>query len=185
MQAAIMPTIIRELPLPIAHLVVESSLRSGPSVILPVHWKVKGELAVKIGELAKQAGTTTKTIRFYEDEGLLPPPARTPGGYRDYSTETVDRLRFIQRGQATGLSLREVRKVLTIRDGGNPPCAHVRNLLHERLNQVRGQIAELVALEGHLATLLDKADRGPSTQHDESSVCWILESDEASQLRVT
>lgn len=46
---------------------------------------------MRIGELAEAAGTTTKTLRFYEDQGLLPPSERTPGGYRDYTTESLDR----------------------------------------------------------------------------------------------
>lgn len=144
---------------------------------------------MKIGELAQRAGMTTKAIRFYEDEGLLPSPARTPAGYRDYSPDAVDRLRFIQRGQAAGLSLRAVRKILAIHDRGNPPCAHVRQVLYERLDQVRAQMAELVALEGHLETLLTKADRGQTTdEHDKSSVCWILEGtpeDETSRVEAT
>lgn len=54
---------------------------------------------MRIGELAKLANTSAKTIRFYEDSGLLPRPARTASGYRDYAPEIVDRLRFIHRGQ--------------------------------------------------------------------------------------
>ena len=46
---------------------------------------------MRIGELAEAAGTTTKTLRFYEDQGLLPPAERTPGGYRDYTTESLTR----------------------------------------------------------------------------------------------
>lgn len=62
---------------------------------------------MKIGELAKLTNTSTKTIRFYEDSGLLSPPARTASGYRDYGPEIVDRLRFIRRGQAAGLTLQK------------------------------------------------------------------------------
>ncbi|HTM83417.1 MAG TPA: heavy metal-responsive transcriptional regulator, partial [Mycobacterium sp.] len=110
-----------------------------------------------IGELAKRSNTSAKTIRFYEDSGLLPPPARTVSGYRDYGPEFVDRLRFIRRGQAAGLTLQKVRQILTIHDRGEVPCEHVRQVLGTRLDQVRAQIAELVALEGHLHTLLDHA----------------------------
>ena len=132
---------------------------------------------MKIGELAKLADTSAKTIRFYEDSGLLPPPARSPSGYRDYGPEIVDRLRFIHRGQAAGLTLQKVRQILAIHDRGEVPCGHVRQVLNTRLDQVRAQIAELVALEGHLQTLLDHASRGASTDHDHSAVCWILEGD--------
>jgi DNA-binding transcriptional MerR regulator len=141
-----------------------------------VHWKVK-EGRVKIGELAKLSNTSTKTIRFYEDSGLLPAPARSSSGYRDYGPEIVDRLRFIHRGQAAGLTLQKVRQILAIRDRGEAPCGHVRHVLNSRLDQVRAQIAELVALEGHLQSLVDRASRGAPTEHDHSTVCWILESD--------
>ena len=132
---------------------------------------------MQIGELAKLTNTSTKTIRFYEDSGLLAPPARSASGYRDYGSEVVDRLRFIHRGQAAGLTLQKVRQILTIHDRGEVPCGHVRQVLSSRLDQVRAQIAELVALEGHLQTLLDRASRGASTEHDDSMVCWILEGD--------
>ena len=132
---------------------------------------------MQIGELAKLTNTSTKTIRFYEDSGLLAPPARSASGYRDYGLEVVDRLRFIHRGQAAGLTLQKVRQILAIHDGGEVPCGHVRHVLNTRLDQVRAQIAELVALEGHLQALLDHASRGASTEHDHSTVCWILESE--------
>nr|VTP02565.1 Mercuric resistance operon regulatory protein [Mycobacterium riyadhense] len=132
---------------------------------------------MQIGELAKLTNTSTKTIRFYEDSGLLAPPARTASGYRDYGPETADRLRFIRRGQAAGLTLQKVRQILAIHDRGEAPCAHVRQVLNTRLDQVRAQIAELVALEGHLQSLLDHASRGAPTEHDQSTVCWILEDD--------
>lgn len=131
---------------------------------------------MQIGELAKLSNTSAKTIRFYEDSGLLPPPARTPSGYRDYGPEFVDRLRFIHRGQAAGLTLQKVRQILVIHDRGEAPCGHVQQVLGARLDQVRAQIAELVALEGHLQTLLDHASHAEPTEHDQSAVCWILES---------
>ena len=132
---------------------------------------------MQIGELAKLTNTSTKTIRFYEDSGLLPPPARSASGYRDYGPEIVDRLSFIHRGQAAGLTLQKVRQILAIHDRGEQPCGHVRQVLNTRLDQVRTQIAELVALEGHLQTLLDRASGSAPTEHDRSAVCWILESD--------
>jgi DNA-binding transcriptional MerR regulator len=132
---------------------------------------------MQIGELAKLSNTSTKTIRFYEDSGLLPPPARSASGHRDYGPEIVHRLRFIHRGQAAGLTLPKVRQILAIYDRGEAPCGHVRQVLNTRLDQVRAQIAELFALEGHLQNLLDRASRGAPTEHDHSTMCWILESD--------
>ncbi|MEU0722533.1 heavy metal-responsive transcriptional regulator [Streptomyces lavendulocolor] len=134
---------------------------------------------MKIGEVAELTGTSTKTIRFYEDSGLVPPPARTPSGHRVYGPETADRLRFIRRCQAAGMSLQEVRQVLTVHDRGESPCGHVGRVLSERLDLVRAQIAELVTLETHLETLLSHAAQGQPTDHDNASVCWILETEPA------
>lgn len=132
---------------------------------------------MKIGELAAASGTTAKTIRFYEQSGVLPEPTRMPSGYRDYGPEFVDRLSFVRRAQAAGLSLREIRQILAVHDRGEAPCGHVRGVLADRLDQVRAQIAELVTLEEHLNSLLVHAQHSPPTDHDTSSVCWILETD--------
>ncbi|MFF3875211.1 MerR family transcriptional regulator [Streptomyces sp. NPDC001978] len=80
---------------------------------------------MKIGEVAELTGTSTKTIRFFEDSGLVPPPARTPRSHRVYRPETADRLRFIRRCQAAGMTLQEVRQILTVHDQGESPCGHV------------------------------------------------------------
>ena len=98
---------------------------------------------MRIGQLAQAAGTTAKTLRFYEDQGLLLPAARTGSGYREYGTETLARLDFIHRGQAAGLTLAQIRQILQIRDTGTAPCEHVRELLDTRLAEVDEQIAEL------------------------------------------
>lgn len=132
---------------------------------------------MKIGDVAERTGTTAKTIRFYEEAGLLPRPARTPAGYREYHPEIANRLRFIRRGQAAGLTLQQIRQVLTIHDHGDAVCAHVRDVLHSRLDGVRSQIAELAALEGHLETLLRRAEQEPPSDHDQSAVCWILDNE--------
>lgn len=136
---------------------------------------------MKIGDLAAASGTTAKTIRFYEQAGVLPEPTRTASGYRDYGAEFVDRLAFIRRAQAAGLSLRQVRQILAIHDSGEAPCGHVRGVLTERLDDVRAQIAELLTLETHLETLLAHARHGEPTEHDHSGVCWILETEPATR----
>lgn len=132
---------------------------------------------MKIGELATASGTSAKTIRFYEQVGLMPEPDRRPSGYRDYGPQFIDRLQFIRRAQAAGLTLRQVAQILAIHDHGDLPCSHVQKVLHDRLDQVRAQIAELVTLESHLEVLLAHADQGEPTEHDNASVCWILETE--------
>ena len=133
---------------------------------------------MQIGELARRSGATTKTIRFYEQAGVLPEPARMPSGYRDYGVEFVERLDFVRRAQAAGLSLKQVGQILAIRDRGDAPCGHVEQVLQDRLDQVHAHIAELVTLEAHLTSLLDKAKSGSPTPHDDAGVCWILQSED-------
>ncbi len=108
---------------------------------------------MRIGELAAATGTTTKTLRFYEDAGLLQPASRTSSGYRDYEQHAIARLDFIRRGQTAGLTLAQIRQVLQIRDAGQPPCEHVRDLLGRRLADLDAQIAELLALRETIAPL--------------------------------
>lgn len=96
-----------------------------------------------IGELASRAGTSAKTLRFYEDEGLLPQPARTRSGYRDYPANALERVAFIRDAQVAGFSLRQIGQILEIRDSGDAPCAHVGQLIDQRLRQVEQRIVEL------------------------------------------
>lgn len=112
---------------------------------------------MRIGELAAAAGTSTKTLRFYEAQGLLPAPDRTSAGYRDYSPEALTRLDFIHRGQAAGLTLAQIQQVLEIRDGGHAPCAHVRDLLDQRLVDMEHQLRSLAALRETVTELREAA----------------------------
>lgn len=129
---------------------------------------------MRIGELAESAGTTTKTLRFYEESGLLPPAERTPAGYRDYGLEAVDRVDFIHRGQAAGLTLAQIRQILGIRDAGQPPCEHVRDLLGDRLADLDVQLERLLALRGTIAELREQAERlAPETCTD-TQICRYL-----------
>jgi DNA-binding transcriptional MerR regulator len=132
---------------------------------------------MKIGELANCTGTTAKTIRFYEQSGLLPVPARTEAGYRDYGPEVADRLGFVRRAQSAGLSLREIRQVLDIADHGDAPCEHVVTVLQDRLDQVRAALTELASVQTHLVSLLEHARTAEPVP--EAGVCWILESEHA------
>jgi len=129
---------------------------------------------MRIGQLAYTVGTTAKTLRFYEDQGLLPPAERTPAGYRDYTPETVARLDFIHRGQSAGLTLAQIRQILDIRDHGQAPCGHVRDLLDARLTDIDQQLAHLAALRDTIAALCDQADRPEPDTCRPDQVCRYL-----------
>lgn len=112
---------------------------------------------MRIGEAAGRAGVPAKTMRFWEDEGLLPEPARTTAGYRDYDLAIIERLTFIRQAQAAGLTLEHIRQILAIRDGGQPPCVHVTSLIARRLAEVEARLAELVRTRDQLALLAERA----------------------------
>jgi DNA-binding transcriptional MerR regulator len=124
-----------------------------------------------IGEVAEACGTTAKTLRFYQQEGLLPAPERTQGGYRNYTPETLQRLDFIRRSRTAGLTLAQIREVLDVRDAGSAPCLHVQQLLASRLNDLDRQIAELQALRDTVAELSDAAATLDPAHCEPAGVC--------------
>lgn len=129
---------------------------------------------MRIGELAEAADTTAKTLRFYEEQGLLPPAERTSAGYRDYTPESIARIDFIHRGQAAGLTLAQIRQILDIRDHGQAPCGHVRELLDARLADIEQQIADLATLRDNIAALRDDAARPEPETCSPGRVCRYL-----------
>lgn len=129
---------------------------------------------MQIGELAAASGTTTKTLRFYENAGLLPPPQPTPSGYRDYSPDTLARLDFIRRGRAGGLTLAQIREILDIRDTGTAPCRHVQQLLTTRVAELDQQIADLMSLRDTVASLENAAATVEPASCDPATVCQYL-----------
>lgn len=112
---------------------------------------------MRIGEVAEQAGVTAKALRFYEREGLVPEPARTESGYRDYTPHAIDRVRFIKDAQASGFTLAQVAEILAIRDGGEAPCGHVAALVDERLTEVEQRLRELRAVRSELRAIAGRA----------------------------
>ncbi|MEV4890845.1 heavy metal-responsive transcriptional regulator [Nonomuraea sp. NPDC055795] len=131
---------------------------------------------MRIGTLAAKAGVSTKTIRFYEQAGLLPDPPRTSGGYRDYPAAAIDRLAFIRDAQTAGLSLAQIREVLDIRDAGQAPCEHVGELIEAHLAQVNERIGELISARSTLHALRRRAQETDPAGCAPDRVCTILAS---------
>ncbi len=129
---------------------------------------------MRIGELAAATKTTTKTLRFYEQRGLLQPATRTPAGYRDYEQNAIARLDFIRRGQAAGLTLTQISQVLHIRDSGQSPCEHVQDLLATRLADLDNQITQLLDLRESLAALHQAAAESDPNTCPPNQVCRYL-----------
>jgi MerR family transcriptional regulator, Zn(II)-responsive regulator of zntA len=130
---------------------------------------------VRIGELAAELGLNPKTIRYYEEIGLLPEPQRTPAGYRLYNEADRERLLFIGKAKAIGLTLQEIGETLTLRRLGEQPCEHVRYLLDQKLAAVDAQLQALTEFRQELVTLREEAATG---QAAEAGVCGIIEQHE-------
>lgn len=130
---------------------------------------------MRIGEVAETTGTSAKTLRFYEAQGLLPEPDRTSSSYRDYSPDVIARVDFIHRGKAAGLTLAQIRDILHIRDQGEAPCEHVLELLARRVGELDTQIRELRTLRRSILDLRERAARlEPTACGDDDRVCHYL-----------
>jgi DNA-binding transcriptional MerR regulator len=129
---------------------------------------------MRIGELAEQAGISTKAIRYYEQIGILTPPARTASGYRSYDQATLGRLSFVRAAQAVGLTLDEIRQVIAFRDDGQAPCAHVTDLLRRHAADLDARIRELQKLRGELRQLARRAATLDPAHCPPEQVCHII-----------
>lgn len=111
-----------------------------------------------IGEVAKKTGLNPKTIRYYEEIGLLQPPKRGPNGYRLFGSVERRQLDFIIKARKFGLSLGEIKDLLNL--AGDSTCLTVRartaSLVREKIKEVDQKISELIAFRD---TLRDAADR--------------------------
>lgn len=111
-----------------------------------------------IGQVAKQAGVGVDTIRFYEKQGLLGKPSRTPGGYRQYDLATVRVLQFILRAKHLGFTLREVKQLLRLHSGARSTRADFRDLARGKLADIQTRIADLERMRDALLPLVARCD---------------------------
>jgi MerR family mercuric resistance operon transcriptional regulator len=98
---------------------------------------------MKIGEAATASGCHPETIRYYERVGVLPRTVRTDNGYRDYSAEDVDKLRFVTRGRELGFSLDDIRSLLRLAANSRMSCCEADRVARRHLADVRVRMAEL------------------------------------------
>lgn len=108
---------------------------------------------MRIGELATQAGVEVQTIRYYEREGLLEAPSRTPSGYRTYGPRHLERLNFVRHCRSLDMSLAEIRRLVELCGDRSVSCEQVDGLVRAHLGRVRAKRAALEALEAQLTTL--------------------------------
>ncbi len=115
-------------------------------------------MSFRIGDLAKQAGVKVVTIRFYEQAGLLPVCERTPGNYRVYAQEHLQRLNFVRRCRELGFSLEQIRELLLLSASQQPTCADVCNVAADHLKEVESKITDLKRLASELRRIGSSCD---------------------------
>ena len=142
----------------------------------------KAGAALSVSELAAEFGVDPRTVRYYDQIGLLTASARTMAGYRQYGPAERDRLRFILKAKVLGLALNEIRDILTIRDSGMTPCGHVVGLLEAKLRQLDRHIQTLSDFREELVAVQREAAQEPLHS---GCVCGLLEHHEARHDPVT
>ena len=123
---------------------------------------------MKIGEASRRSGCHIETIRYYERVDLLPAPARSGNGYREYTDDHVRRLRFVTRGRELGFSLEEIRGLLQLAEDPALSCAEVDQLARTHLAGIHLKIDELGAMAEELQRTINGC-RGGKREH-----CAIL-----------
>lgn len=115
-----------------------------------------------IGQLANRAGVGIETVRFYERQGLLPKPPRTPAGYRQYSSDDIGRLAFIGRAKALGFALKEIAELLALDASREATCEDVKRRAQGKLTDVEAQLHHLTHARNTLKGLIAACAGGPA-----------------------
>lgn len=123
-----------------------------------------------IGEAAERTGVKAATIRYYEQIGLVAPPARTEGKQRRYAQDELNRLHFIRHARALGFEVDAVRDLLALSADPERPCADADGIARERLAEVDRRIAQLGALRAELVRMVEGCG------HGRVSDCRVIES---------
>jgi DNA-binding transcriptional MerR regulator len=121
--------------------------------------EIANDRRLKIGELARQTALSIKTIRYYEQRGLLEQPLRTEGGYRLYGPEEIARLRFVQRAKLLGLTLEEIKELveLAVRCNEGELVPRLEEVLEAKLEKTERKLAELTAFRQNLLYYRERA----------------------------
>jgi len=110
------------------------------------------------GELARRAGVSTDTLRYYERKGVIARPPRSTNGYRRYPEQALGRVQLIRRAMGLGLTLDDLAGVLRERDRGGIPCGRVRALAAAKLEEVEGRLREMATQRDDLRAALQSWD---------------------------
>jgi len=137
-----------------------------------------------IGNLSRQTGVSVRTIRYYEQEGLLAASSRRSSGYRIYTERDVEKMRFIQQAKRFGLTLGEIRSIMRCsRQGLQPCCDLVRRLFNRKIAELEGKITELTQTRDRLKERLRRWVGPREAGRRVYAVCPQIESPKPTQTR--
>lgn len=128
---------------------------------------------MQVGEVARSLGLNPQTIYFYERIGLISPPQRSEAGYRLFAASDVERLTFIARAKALGLSLEEIKEILQLQSGHSLPCQSILARLRQKVEQIEATISQLQALKSELLPLVCLCENN-LRQHGPQSECIVF-----------
>lgn len=130
---------------------------------------------MKVKDMARAAGVTPDTVRFYTREKLLAPSRNPANNYQQFSSEDLRRLRFARKARQLGFSLPEIRDILNQADDKHSPCPMVRSVFEKRLIDVERQIDELQQLHQRMQKALDAWQGMPDGTPDGHTICRLIE----------
>ena len=130
---------------------------------------------MQINELEKMTGVSAKTIRYYEEIALLPPPNRKPNGYRDYSESDIERLKLVSGARRLDFSLAEIKEILDLRDRDIAPCGVLLELVDRKANEINQRITVLKEMQDDLINLYSLGVTYPTDDVEgKNCVCHLV-----------
>ncbi|MDX1756948.1 MAG: MerR family DNA-binding protein [Marinobacter sp.] len=130
---------------------------------------------MKVNELAKAAGTSADTVRYYAREGLLNPARDPVNNYQQFTADDLRRLKFARKARQLGFSLPEIKTILDQADDHHSPCPMVRDVFEKRLHSVEQQVAELLQLRDRMRSALSAWQAMPDGTPDGHTICQLIE----------
>ena len=128
-----------------------------------------------VHEIAELAGVSANVVRYYSKIGLLSPTRNPDNGYREYSPQDVNRVRFIRKAKWLGFTLKDVEIILSEADSGKSPCGKVRGIITERIQEIQQRLDHLLEMrermERAMETWAAKSDTAPGDEH----ICGLID----------
>ena len=129
-----------------------------------------------VTELAKTAGVSPDTVRYYSKIGMLKPKRNVENAYQVYGAKDARRLRFIRAAKSLGYTLANIRQIFADADRGESPCPRVRAVIERHIKETEERVADLTALHQKMEQALEVWQQMPDSHPNGESVCKLIES---------